>query len=76
MKNTLHVEHFHINQVLSTRNMFKGAHVPKSRGALGTGFTYAPILEKGGKPSIRFPPEGLVEIPLHENLLKLLNKIE
>ena len=30
--------------VLLTRNMFKEAHVIKSRGALGTGFTYAPVL--------------------------------
>ena len=30
--------------VLSTRNTFKDVHVPKSRGALGTGFTYAPVL--------------------------------
>ena len=44
MKNTFHVAHFHINRVLSTRNMFKEVHVIKSRGALGTGFTYAPVL--------------------------------
>ena len=44
MKNTLHVAHFHINIVLSTRNMFKEAHVIKSRGALGTGFPRAPVL--------------------------------
>ena len=44
MKNTLHVAHFHINMVLSTRNMFKEVEVTKSRGALGTGFTYAPAL--------------------------------
>ena len=29
---------------LSTRNIFKEVHVTKSRGALGTGFTYAPVL--------------------------------
>ena len=29
--------------VLSTRIMFKEAHIPKSRGASGTGFTQAPI---------------------------------
>ena len=40
MKNTFHVAHFHINMVLSTRNMFKEVQVIKSRGALGTGFTY------------------------------------
>ena len=44
MKNTLHVADFHVNEVLFTRNMFKEAHVIKSRGALGTGFTYAPVL--------------------------------
>ena len=44
MKNTSHVAHFHINMSLSTRNMFKEVKVPKSRGALGTGFTYAPVL--------------------------------
>ena len=44
MKNIFQVAHFHINMVLSTRNMFKDAHVIKSRGALGTGFTYAPVL--------------------------------
>ena len=56
IKNTLHVAHFHINMVLSTRNMFKEIHVIKSRGALGTGFTYAPICRAGGKPSTWFPP--------------------
>ena len=44
MKNTFHVAHFHFNMVLLTRNMFKEVHVIKSRGALGTGFTYAPVL--------------------------------
>ena len=44
MKNTFLVAHFHVNMVLLTRNMFKEAHVIKSRGALGTGFTYAPVL--------------------------------
>ena len=44
MKNTFHVAHFHINMVFLTRNMFKEIKVPKSRGALGTGFTYAPVL--------------------------------
>ena len=57
--------------VLLTRNMFKEAHVIKSRGALGTGFTYAPVLlfelylamfQTGGKPSTWFPPVGLVEL--------------
>ena len=61
MKNTLHVPHFHINMVLSTRNMFKQAKVIKSRGALGTGFTYAPVRQSCGKPSPRFPHGGLVE---------------
>ena len=44
IKNIFHVAHFHINLVLSTRNMFKEVNVIKSRGALGTGFTYAPVL--------------------------------
>ena len=44
MKNTLHVAHFHIKLVLPTRNVCKEVHVIKSRGALGTGFTYAPVL--------------------------------
>ena len=30
--------------VIINRNMFKEVHVIKSRGALGTGFTYAPVL--------------------------------
>ena len=30
--------------VLSTTNMFKEVQFPQSRGALGTGFTYAPVL--------------------------------
>ena len=42
--------------------MFEEVKVIKRRGALGTGFTYAPVLEAGGKPSTRFPPEGLVEL--------------
>ena len=42
--------------VLMTRKMFKEVHVPKSRGALGTGFTYAPVCRAGGKPSTWFPP--------------------
>ena len=50
------VAHFHINEVLSTRNMFKEVNVPKSRGALGTGFTYAPVCRAGGKPSTWFLP--------------------
>ena len=44
MKNAFHVAHFHTNMVVSTRNMFKEVKVPKSRGALGTGFTHAPVL--------------------------------
>ena len=43
MKNILHVAHFHIDKVLLSRNVFKQAHVIKIRGALGTGFTYAPV---------------------------------
>ena len=39
-----HIAHFHFNGVLLKRNMFKEVNVPKSRGALGTGFTYAPVL--------------------------------
>ena len=41
LENTSHVAHFHIDKVLLSRNMLKQAHVIKSRGALGTGFTYA-----------------------------------
>ena len=44
MKNIFHVANFHINLVFSMRNMFKEVNVIKSRGALGTGFTYAPVL--------------------------------
>ena len=56
--------------VLSKRNMFKEVHVPKSRGALGTGFTYAPVLfQTGGKPSTWFPPVGLVELYFPSNAL-------
>ena len=40
----LNVAHFNIDSVLSTRNSCKHAHVPKSLGALGTGFTTAPVL--------------------------------
>ena len=62
MKNTFNVAHLRINKVLSTRNMFKEVKVPKSRGALGTGFTYAPVLwQSCGKPSTKFPHGGLVE---------------
>ena len=70
MKNTLNVAHFHMDKVFSTRNMFKEAHVIKSRGALGTGFTYAPVLlfelypainnssmATSGEPSTWFPLE-------------------
>ena len=45
----------HTNLVLSTRNTFEEVKVPKSRGALGTGFTYAPVCRAGGKPSTWFP---------------------
>ena len=65
MKYTFHVAHFHINMVLLTRNMFKEVKVIKSRGALGTGFTYAPVWQSGGKPSTKFPHGGLVECPHH-----------
>ena len=44
MKDIFHVTHFHIGMILSTRNMFKGVKVIRSRGALGTGFTCAPVL--------------------------------
>ena len=44
IKKIFHVAHFHINMVLSKRNMFKEFDVIKSRGALGTGVTYAPVL--------------------------------
>ena len=39
-----HVAHFHINRSLSTKNMFKGIKVIKSRGALGTESIYAAVL--------------------------------
>ena len=61
MKNTFHVAHFDINMVLSTRNMFTEVRVPKSRGLIGTRFTYAPIWQACGKPSTKFPHRGLVE---------------
>ena len=35
---------FHINISLSTKILLEEAHGIKSRGALGTGFTYAPVL--------------------------------
>ena len=53
-KITFHVAHFQINEVLSTRNMLKEDHVIKSRGALGTGFTYAP--ELCFKPAVNRQP--------------------
>ena len=61
--------------VLLTRNMCKEAHVIKSRGALGTGFTYAPVLEAGGKPSTWFPPERLVELTSHARDMGMLSDI-
>ena len=61
MKNIFHVAHLHIMLVLSTRNMFKDAKVIKSRGALGTGFTYALVWQSCGKPSTKFPHRWLVE---------------
>ena len=61
----LHVAQFYINDVLLTRNSCEEANVPKIRGALRTGFTTAPVLEAGGKPSTWFPPEGLVELTCH-----------
>ena len=62
MKNILHVAHFDTNMVLLTRNMFKEVKVPKSRGALGTGFTYVPILwQSCGKPSTKCLHGGRVE---------------
>ena len=44
MKNTFHVAPFHMKEVLQTRNVFTEVNVIKSRGALGTGFSYAPVL--------------------------------
>ena len=43
-KNIPHLVHFHINEVLSMRNMFKEVKVLKICGALETGFTYASVL--------------------------------
>ena len=77
MKNTFHVAHFHIKMVLSTRNMFKQVHVIKSRGALGTGFTYCTsIWQSCGKPSTKFPHGGLVECLSSHNFLSSLLKIQ
>ena len=56
IKNTFHVAHFHISMLFSTRNMFKEVQVIKIRGAVGTGFTYAPVCRAGGTPSTWFPP--------------------
>ena len=61
-KKTLNRTEFHMMIHLKTKNLFKGVNVIKSRGALGTGLTTAPVLEAGGKPSTWFPPEGLVEL--------------
>ena len=58
IKNTFNGAHFHINRVLLTRNFFKEVHVPKSRGVLGTGFTY---VATSGEPSTWFPLGQLVE---------------
>ena len=56
-KNTFHVSHFYIDDVLLTTNSCKQVRVIKSRGALGTGLTTAPVLcRAGGKPSTWFPP--------------------
>ena len=72
MKNTLNVAHFHINMVLSMRNMFEEVKIIKSRGALGTGFMF----QTGGKPSTWFPPVGLVELYLPSNsALRKINSI-
>ena len=57
--------------VLSTGTVSKQAHVINLLGTLGTGFTYAPVLEAGGKPSTRFPPEGLVELTSHARRIKI-----
>ena len=63
----------------SVLNMFEEAHVIKSRGALGTGFTYAPVCRVGGKPSTGFPPrtrradhlQGMSsQISLHAGLVR------
>ena len=40
--------------------LYKGQHFFKLQLARG-----APVLEAGGKPSTRFPPEGLVELHFH-----------
>ena len=63
MKNTFHVVHFYMNEVLLTTNSCKQVHVIKSRGALGTGLTlHQYYFRAGGKPSTSFPPVGLVEL--------------
>ena len=59
----MNVVEFHTVMVLSIRNISEQANVTKKVGAFGTGFTYAAVIETGGKPSTWFPPEGLVEIP-------------
>ena len=85
MNNTSHVANFHINMVLSTRNMFKEANVMQSCGALGTRNSDAPVLlfelylamGKSGEPSTRFPLGKLVEQrpaspSVHETTLRRL----
>ena len=73
IKNTLHVAHFRINLVSLTKNIFKEVKVPKSRGALGTGFSCAPVLEAGGKPSTRFPLEEILELKVHARSMRMIS---
>ena len=70
--------HFHINTVSSKRNMLKEEHVSKSRGALGTGFTYAPVLlfelylainNSSTSHCFRIALRGGRILPLYESLL-------
>ena len=44
IENIFHAGNFHMNTIISTINMCKEVQVIKSRGALGTRFTYAPVL--------------------------------
>ena len=44
-----------------TKNILKQAHVTNKLGRYGTGVPLAPF-QTGGKPSMWFPPVGLVEL--------------
>ena len=64
----LNVVDFYVMKVLSTRNVFKQAYVMNKLGALGTGFTTAPVCRAGGEPSTWCPPVRLAELGIVSDL--------